>query len=115
MSDQEADQRVAFWIVGVVVAVIVAAVLTFGACSLTEEAAPPEQAPSQVNASEGSMAEADAPDAIGDPLAVVYFEVGNAILNADMEAEVAKVADAVKVSEGKIVLVSGFHDASGCA
>ncbi|MEC5388328.1 OmpA family protein [Uliginosibacterium sp. H3] len=106
MSDQDENQKSAFFIVGAVVAVIVAAVVTFGAWATLGKA--PAGAPAATAAEE-------APAAVGEALAKVYFELGNADISADAAAELAKVVAAAKAEPKRIALVSGFHDASGDA
>lgn len=102
MSEQESDQKVAFYVVGIVVAALVAAVVSFGACSTRT---PPTAA----------VAADEAPAAIGEALAKVYFELGQAALTPDTEAALGVVVEAANAAQAKIVLISGFHDASGDA
>lgn len=101
MSEQDSDQKVAFFVVSIVVAVIVAAVLSFGACSTTQKPAP--------------LAADEAPAAIGEALVKVYFELGQAALTPDAESALMAVVEAAQAAPAKIVLISGFHDASGDA
>ena len=52
---------------------------------------------------------------IGEPLAKVYFDVGQAkLLDAD-QGVVARTMDAMAAKPSAIVLLSGFHDPSGNA
>lgn len=52
---------------------------------------------------------------IGEPLAKVYFDVGQAkLLDAD-QGVVARTMDAMVAKPSAIVLLSGFHDPSGNA
>lgn len=64
-------------------------------------------ADSTANAAETNLA------AVGDALAKVYFGSGKATLNAKDQGVVAQTVDALKAKPGTIVLLSGFHDASG--
>lgn len=102
MSTQDEDQKTAFFVVGIVVAAIVAAVVSFGACST---GTPPKPA----------TAAEEAPAAIGEALAKVYFELGEAALTPDAQATLGAVVEAANAAPAKIVLISGFHDASGDA
>ena len=45
----------------------------------------------------------------------IYFEPGSNALPAEASEVLAKVADAARTQAGKVVLMSGFHDASGDA
>lgn len=51
--------------------------------------------------------------AVGDALAKVYFGSGQATLNEADKAVVAKTVEALAAKADAIVLLSGFHDASG--
>lgn len=53
--------------------------------------------------------------AVGEPLAKVYFAVGEAALSADDQTVVTKTVAALAASPQGIVLLSGFHDPSGDA
>jgi len=53
--------------------------------------------------------------AAGAPDGRVYFELDSDALPADAQAELTRVADAARADPGKVVLISGFHDASGDA
>lgn len=79
-------------------------ILVFGV-TLWKTAPPPAPA---------AKAEADIV-AVGEPLAKVYFAVGEAALSADDQAVVAKTVAALAASPRGIVLLSGFHDPSGDA
>ena len=50
---------------------------------------------------------------IGEPLASIYFEPGNAELARDSGGAIQKVKEAMQTEADQIVLVSGFHDPSG--
>ncbi len=45
----------------------------------------------------------------------IYFELGSDALRAEASEVLAKVADAARTQTGKVVLISGFHDASSDA
>ena len=52
---------------------------------------------------------------IGEPLAKVYFDLGQTkLLDADQEV-VVRTMDALAAKPSAIVLLSGFHDPSGSA
>lgn len=53
--------------------------------------------------------------AVGEPLAKVYFAVGEARLNDADQAVVGKTLAALAANPRAIVLLSGFHDPSGDA
>jgi outer membrane protein OmpA-like peptidoglycan-associated protein len=50
---------------------------------------------------------------VGEALAKVYFAVGAAALDAADKGVVAKTMEALAANPNAIVLLSGFHDASG--
>ncbi len=54
-------------------------------------------------------------EAVGDALAKVYFAVGASSLSEADQAVVAQVVEALANKADGIVLLSGFHDASGDA
>ena len=43
----------------------------------------------------------------------VYFESGSDALPVDSTAVLVRVADAARMDSGRVVLISGFHDATG--
>ena len=49
----------------------------------------------------------------GEPEGRVFFASGSDALPADSSEVLVKVADAARAATGKVVLISGFHDASG--
>jgi outer membrane protein OmpA-like peptidoglycan-associated protein len=51
----------------------------------------------------------------GAPEGRVYFELGSAALPADASEVLGRVSDAAREQAGRVVLISGFHDASGDA
>ena len=50
-----------------------------------------------------------------EPDGRIYFELGSDALPAAASDVLVKVADAARAQPGKVVLISGFHDASGDA
>ncbi len=50
---------------------------------------------------------------VGEPLASIYFEPGNAGLARDSGGAIQKVKEAMQAEADQIVLISGFHDPSG--
>lgn len=50
---------------------------------------------------------------MGEALASIYFEPGNAELARDSGGAIQKVKEAMEVEADQIVLISGFHDPSG--
>jgi len=53
--------------------------------------------------------------AVTEPEGRVYFELGSDALPADASAVLVRVADAARADAGKVVQISGYHDASGDA
>jgi outer membrane protein OmpA-like peptidoglycan-associated protein len=52
---------------------------------------------------------------VGEPDGRIYFELGSDALPASAMDILVKVADSARAQPGKVVLISGFHDASGDA
>ena len=52
---------------------------------------------------------------VGEPDGRIYFELGSATLPAGASGVLVDVADAARMGVGKVVLISGFYDASGDA
>ena len=52
---------------------------------------------------------------MGEPECRIYFEFGSEALPSDASNVLATVADVARAQAGKVVLISGFHDASGDA
>jgi outer membrane protein OmpA-like peptidoglycan-associated protein len=50
-----------------------------------------------------------------EPDGRIYFELGSAALPAEASEVLVRVADAARAQAGKIVQISGYHDASGDA
>ena len=98
-QDSDDNRKFALWLVFGVVTLVVASVLSF-AIARTLGA--------------GSSAPAVAGEALGEPVLRLYFELGQVELSADAQGQVAQVGDQVRVS-GALVVISGFHDASGNA
>ncbi|MEC5397184.1 OmpA family protein [Uliginosibacterium sp. H1] len=110
MSSQDDDDntRVALTFIGLIVAAVVVGVLTFAVMGLGSR--PSAEAPEV----ELVIEEVDiAP--VGEALVKVYYEIGQADLSGDAQAQLAKVVEAAAAQPTLIVLVSGFHDASGNA
>ena len=64
-----------------------------------------------------AVVNAEAPEIaeVGEPLVKLYFDSGKSALPANAADEVAKVVARLKEEEGKIVLISGYHDETGGA
>ena len=50
---------------------------------------------------------------VGRPEGRIYFELGAVALPADASSVLVNFADSARMQPGKVVLISGFHDASG--
>jgi len=111
MADQDDDpqRRVALWLVFGVVAAVVIGVLAFATMRTVNRGAPSAAA---------AVGEVDAVVdvvVVGEPVAVLYFELAKAELPGEAPTVVARVVEAVKVDARAQVFLSGFHDASGDA
>ena len=104
MSDQnDESQNYALMMLAGLVALVVAGVLALAAYKGMEGAA---KAQSPANAAVAGIV-------AGEPEGRVYFALGSDALPAAASAILVKVADAARMQSGKVVLISGFHDASG--
>jgi outer membrane protein OmpA-like peptidoglycan-associated protein len=105
MSEQNDEgQNFALIVLALVLGLVIAGVLTL-AVSTTRGHGTPRAA--QTSAAPGL--EAAGPDGR------IYFELGSAALPPDASAVLVRVADAARAQAGKIVQISGYHDASGDA
>jgi outer membrane protein OmpA-like peptidoglycan-associated protein len=106
MSDQnDESQNYALMLLAGLVALVIAGVLMLAARSGTGGTA---KAPSVAAA---AVAAAIA----GEPEGRVYFVLGSDALPPEASETLVKVADVARAQAGKVVLISGFHDASGDA
>lgn len=125
MSEQNDDaQNFALMVLAGVVALVIAGVLALAiATSIGGAAAPsPASAGAAMPAAAGASAAADAGEragqsvpSLGEADGRVYFELSSDAIPADAQPELARIADAARADAGKVVLISGFHDASGDA
>ncbi|MES3013594.1 MAG: OmpA family protein [Pseudomonadota bacterium] len=106
MSDQNDDsQHYALMVLAGLVALVIAGVLALAVSRGTGGSAKPRSA---ANAMVTAIV-------AGEPAGRIHFELGSDALPADASAILVKVADAARADTGKVVLISGFHDASGDA
>lgn len=104
MSDANDDaQAIALAVVAGVVALVIAGVIALAA-GTTATRSKPAAAPA-------AAAPAPAEEALRTER--VYFESGSDALSAEAQAVLAGLADAAREQDGTVVLISGFHDASG--
>ena len=106
MSDQNDDsQNYALMVLAGLVALVIAGVLALAVYTGMGGAKKPKTA---ANAAVTAIV-------VGEPEGRIYFELGSDALPADASEILVKVADAARMQAGKVVLISGFHDASGDA
>jgi outer membrane protein OmpA-like peptidoglycan-associated protein len=109
MSDNSDDtQNYALAVVAGVVALVIAGVIALAASTVIGATPVPAAA----------AADGAAPVAAGEIATTVerlYFDVGSPALPVDATEVLARVAEAARASAGAVVLISGFHDASGDA
>ncbi len=113
MNDQNDDaQNYALMVLAGVVALVVAGVIAL-AISTTMGDNGKATAVAGAPAAPGAMpAAATAGDAT-EPDGRIYFELGSDALPAEASVVLVRVADAARARAGVLVLISGFHDASG--
>jgi len=103
MSDQNDDsQHYALMVLAGVVGLVIAGVI-----ALTVSTTMLGNAPAKAAAAMTTPA--------AEPDGRIYFELGSAALPAEASEVLVRVADAARAQAGKIVQISGYHDASGDA
>lgn len=105
MSDQNDDaQNYALMVLAGVVGLVIAGVIALAAATSmgSAPAKPSRAAPGMTTG-------------VVEPDGRIYFELGSATLPADASAILVRVADAARANAGKVVQISGYHDASGDA
>ena len=116
MNEQNDDaQNYALMVLAGVVALVVAGVIALAVSTTMGDsgktaATSPTSAPLPVPVAP-AVVSAD----MGEPEGRIYFELGSDALPTDASDVLAKVADAARAQADKVVLISGFHDASGDA
>ena len=111
MSDSEDEDNVAVVVGALAGIVLVTLGVLFAKSAPALHAKPKAVAQSPVVATP-ALAESDIA-AVGAPLARILFPVGKAQLPADAGAGIDAAVLALAAKPGSIVLLSGFHDASG--
>jgi outer membrane protein OmpA-like peptidoglycan-associated protein len=105
MAANDEDESTAV-IVGVLAGIVLAVVAVVYGASAGKNVQPPEalvaEQPAEI-------------EPVGEALAKVYFAVGAATLSDADKSIVAKTLEALAAKPNAIVLLSGFHDASGNA
>jgi len=105
MSDQNDDaQNYALMVLAGVVGLVVAGVIALAAAT-SMGSAPPKPSKAAPGMTTGAV----------EPDGRIYFELGSATLPADASAILVRVADDARANAGKVVQISGYHDASGDA
>lgn len=107
MSDQDDNETLApvFGILAGVILGVIALVAGLGIWKVNQPTAP--KAAIAAHAAEAEIA------AVGEALAKIYFAVGKAELAESDKASIAATHAALVANPHAIVLLSGFHDASG--
>lgn len=120
MSDQDDNetQGIVFAVLGFVVAGVIALVSGVAIWKSSQSAQPVVQpvaieAPAAAPAEPAAAAEESDIAPVGDALAKVYFAVGSAAIDAADTAFATQAVQALAGNAQAIVLLSGFHDASG--
>lgn len=111
MSDQnDESQGYALMVVAGVVALVVAGVLGLAISRGLQGTAAPAETAAKATAATAVMARM-----AGEPEGRIYFEIGSDALPVGASDVLVGVADAARAQAGRVVLISGFHDASGDA
>ena len=110
-SDNKDDnERIALWLVGLVIAVLLVSITTYVLIKQSHRATP---APVAVAA----MADADLYDAplSGQLLATVQFGFAEATVPVEAAPDLARAMEALMAAPTRKIVIAGFHDASGDA
>ena len=112
MNDQNDDaQGYALMAVAGVVALVVAGVIALAVSTTIGTAG---KAPAAADAlAPVAMPAGEASGGVAEVEGRVYFELGSDALPASASAMLVEVADAARAQGDKVVLISGYHDASG--
>lgn len=103
MSDQNDDaQNYALMVLALVIGLVVAGVLALAAATSLGRGGKASTRP-------------EAAAALAEPDGRIYFDLGSDALPVDASAVLVRVADAARADPGKVVQISGYHDASGDA
>jgi outer membrane protein OmpA-like peptidoglycan-associated protein len=109
MSDQnDESQNYALMVLAGLVALVVGGVIALAAYTGMGAGKGATKAPSATSAAVAEMV-------AGEPEGRVYFALDSDALPPEASEILVKVADAARAQAGKVVLISGFHDASGDA
>lgn len=101
MSDQEApEQKIALTVIGLLVAIVVAAVLGLGISKARHQPSATAATTTAASAETGGIER-------------IYFALGQDALPPEAADVLARVAKAARANTATVVSVSGFHDASG--
>lgn len=104
MSDQNDDaQNYALMVLALVIGLVVAGVLALAAATSLGRGGKASTHPEAAAA------------ALAEPDGRIYFDLGSDALPVDASAVLVRVADAARADPGKVVQISGYHDASGDA
>lgn len=114
MSDQnDESQNYALMVLAGVIALVIGGVLTLavrqGLGGPAQARGSSAESVKALGASPGAALGVDAPDGR------VYFALDSSALPVEAADELARISDAVRARAGGLVLISGFHDASGDA
>lgn len=109
MDEQDDGVNIALWVVGFIIALVLGLVIGLGIYT-KNQAIGGKAAAATV---EAAAAADEAPAPVGEALVKLYFAVGEAVLPEDGAAAVARVEEAAAGKPEALVLISGFHDATG--
>jgi outer membrane protein OmpA-like peptidoglycan-associated protein len=114
MNDQNDDaQNYALMVLAGVVALVIGGVIALTSWKTMGHA--PVAAAGAAGGSSAQPVAATAGTPATGPEGRIYFEVGSAALPAEASAVLVMVADTARVQVDKVVLISGYHDATGDA
>jgi len=113
--DDDSDNTLIGWILGIAVTLSVTIALLAGVAGLNAGAEAPAAAPTAAApaAAPAATAPAAAPPAAAPIVAKVYFDSGATALPADAAAALQPVADAARTRAEARIAISGFHDKTG--
>ncbi|MCV2369466.1 OmpA family protein [Roseateles oligotrophus] len=110
-NNQDDNERIALWVVSLVIAILLLSITSFVLIKQRHRAAAPAAAPV------AAMADAELYDAplSGELLATVQFGFAEATVPVEAAPDLARAMEALMAAPARKIVIAGFHDASGDA
>lgn len=108
-DDKDNNERIALWLIGLIVAILLVSITSYVLLKQRHRAAPPVAVT--------ALADADLHDLplSGDLLATVHFGFAEATVPVEAAPDLARAMEALMAAPTRKIVIAGFHDASGDA